>query len=38
MQGNDHVIRASPSDGPYRRFVLAAVEPWTMRLVIVGKP
>jgi hypothetical protein len=38
MQGKERVVRASHSDGPYRRFVLPAVEPWTMRLVVVGKP
>ena len=27
MQGKEHVIRASHPDGPYRRFVLPAVEP-----------
>ena len=38
MQAKEHVIRASNTDGPYRRFVLPAVEPWTMRLVVVGRP
>jgi len=38
MQAQEHVIRASNADGPYRRFILPAVEPWTMRLVVVGKP
>ena len=38
MQAKEHVIRASNTDGPYRRFVLPGVEPWTMRLVVVGKP
>ena len=36
MQAKEHVIRASSTNGPYRRFVLPAVEPWTMRLVVVG--
>ncbi len=36
MQAKEQVIRASNTDGPYRRFVLPAVEPWTMRLVVVG--
>jgi hypothetical protein len=36
MHAKEHVIRASSADGPYRRFVLPAVEPWTMRLVVVG--
>jgi hypothetical protein len=35
LQAKEHVIRASNTDGPYRRFVLPAVEPWTMRLVVV---
>ncbi len=38
MQANEHVIRASNTNGPYRRFVLPRVEPWTMRLVVVGEP
>jgi hypothetical protein len=36
MQAKEHVIRASNTNGPYRRFVLPAVEPWTMQLVVVG--
>jgi len=36
MQAREQVIRARNSDGPYRRFILPAVEPWTMRLVVVG--
>jgi hypothetical protein len=35
MQAKEHVIRASSTNGPYRRFVLPAVEPWAMRLVVV---
>ena len=38
MQGKEHLVRASHPDGPYRRFVLPTVEPWTMRLVVVGPP
>jgi hypothetical protein len=29
-------IRSSGSDGPYARFILPAVDPWQMRLVVVG--
>ena len=36
MQAKEHVIRASNTDGPYRRFVPSAVEPWTMRMVVAG--
>lgn len=36
MQAEAQVIRSSNTNGPYRRFVLPAVEPWTMRLVVVG--
>jgi hypothetical protein len=38
MQAKEQVIRACNTDGPYRRFVIPGVEPWTMRLVVVGKP
>ena len=38
MQAGEKIVRASKPDGPYRRFLLPAVEPWTMRLVVVGKP
>lgn len=38
MQAKERVIKASTTDGPYRRFVLPAVEPWTMRLVVVRQP
>lgn len=36
MQGIERVVRAGRVDGTYRHFVLPAVEPWTMRLVVVG--
>jgi hypothetical protein len=36
MLAKEHVVRARNTDGPYRHFVLPAVEPWTMRLVVVG--
>jgi len=36
MQAKEHIIRASNNNGPYRHFVLPAVEPWTMRLVVLG--
>ncbi|MEI2724366.1 MAG: hypothetical protein V9H26_12795 [Verrucomicrobiota bacterium] len=36
MQAKEHVIRASSTNGPYRHFMLPAIEPWTMRLVVVG--
>jgi len=36
MQAKEQVIRTSKTDGIYRRFVLPEVEPWTMRLVVVG--
>lgn len=35
MQGAESQIRQSGSDGPYRRFVIPAVEPWNMRLVVI---
>ena len=38
MQAGEKIVRASKPDGPYRRFLLPAVEPWTMRLVVVGNP
>lgn len=38
MEAREHRIRSSATDGPYRHFVLPAVEPWTLRLVVVGKP
>ena len=36
MQAKEHISRASNNNGPYRHFVLPAVEPWTMRLVVLG--
>jgi hypothetical protein len=36
MQAKEQVIRTRKPDGTYRHFVLPAVEPWTMRLVVVG--
>ena len=38
MHGKKLVVRSSRSDGPYRRFVLPELEPWTMRLLVVDKP
>jgi hypothetical protein len=38
MQAKEHVLRAASADSPYRRFVLPAVEPWSMRLVVLDKP
>jgi hypothetical protein len=38
MQAKERLVRASNTDGPYRHFVLPAVEPWTLRLVVVGDP
>ena len=38
MEAKERVVHASKTDGPYRHFVLPAVEPWTLRLVVVGKP
>lgn len=35
MKGAESQIRQSGSDGPYRRFVIPAIEPWHMRLVVV---
>lgn len=37
MQAKEHLVRATNTDGPYRRFVLPPVEPWTLRLVVVGR-
>jgi hypothetical protein len=37
MDAKESLVRASGRDGPYRRFVLPRVEPWTARLVVVGK-
>ena len=38
MQAKEQVVRAASADDPYRRFVLPAVEPWSMRLVVLDKP
>jgi len=34
MNGTETEVRASGSDGPYRKFVLPAIEPWHMRLAV----
>jgi hypothetical protein len=34
MDGHEQTVQAAGADGPYRRFTLPAVEPWTMRLVV----
>jgi len=34
MTGGEQRVRASGSDGPYTRFVLPCVEPWSVRLVV----
>jgi hypothetical protein len=36
MLGQARSLRAVQTDGPYRRFELPTIEPWTMRLVVVG--
>jgi hypothetical protein len=38
MQAKERIIRAKYADGPYRRFILPPVEPWTMWLVVVRNP
>ena len=38
MEAKERVVHARKTDGPYRHFVLPGVEPWSMRLVVVGKP
>jgi hypothetical protein len=38
MEARDSLVAASKTDGPYRHFLLPAIEPWTMRLIVVGKP
>lgn len=38
MRGTEQIVRARQADGPYRRFTLPPVEPWTMRLVVVAAP
>jgi hypothetical protein len=37
MQGQEQSLRAVRTDGPYRRFVLPTIEPWSMRLAVVGE-
>jgi hypothetical protein len=37
MQGQERSLRAVQTDGPYRRFALPTIEPWSMRLVVVGE-
>lgn len=34
MKGQATVISASETDGPYKKFVLPAIDPWQMRLVV----
>ena len=34
MDGKGQTMRMTGRDGPYRRFTLPPVEPWTMRLVV----
>lgn len=38
MQAKEHVVRVARADGPYRRFVLPAVEAWSMLLVVLDQP
>ncbi|MBM3999684.1 MAG: hypothetical protein FJ297_09135 [Planctomycetes bacterium] len=35
MEAGEHRIGAASDDGPYRRFVLPPIEPWSMRLVVI---
>ena len=37
MDCNEQVVRESGRDGPYRRFAIPRVEPWSARLVIAGE-
>jgi hypothetical protein len=37
MQGKEHALTAGKTDGAYRHFVIPTVEPWTMRLVVIGE-
>lgn len=37
LRAKERVVRATRTDGPYRRFVLPTVEPWSMRLVVVDE-
>jgi hypothetical protein len=34
MHAAESQVRSSGSDGPYRKFVIPAIEPWQMRLVL----
>jgi hypothetical protein len=34
MDGKEQIVHESGRDGPYRRFSLPRVEPWSMRLVV----
>ena len=36
MEGRKQTVRATGCDGPYHRFTLPSVEPWSARLVTVG--
>jgi hypothetical protein len=36
ITGQEQSVRAARSDGPHQHFVLPAIEPWTMRLVVCG--
>ena len=38
MEARKQMVRAVRAEGPYRRFVLPAVEPWAVRLVIFREP
>ncbi len=38
MEAQKQIVRAVRADGPYRRFVLPAVEPWAVRLVVLREP
>lgn len=38
MEAKDKFLRASRTVGPYRHFQLPAIEPWTLRLIVVQKP
>ena len=34
MHATASQVRSSGSDGPYGKFVIPAIEPWQMRLVV----
>jgi hypothetical protein len=34
MECHESIVSASGEDGPYRRFVIAKVDPWQMRLIV----